>query len=208
MVSLVALALGSLAGFLFNSYTSEKYEFLSSGEKISSCLADSTLDVAVDKAERDERLNFCYQKIRWQSSLDDYSIRRWVFQNQLVADIVLLWVVVSITLSGVVLAALQLYTSYRIAMSGKGASDGSFGSSFEMERGKVALKSSVTGLFIILFSFGFFYVYVIFVYKISVPEGPPLANTGHTPVAQRVLPLTGGIGPPPSGESTAQATGR
>ena len=172
-ITISVFFLGCIIGYLFQVYTSDKYSFLSNGERISSCLSDSTIQKSDPASNMNDSLSFCYRKIWYQSALDDYNVRRHIFQNQYIADIILLWMVVVITLSGVCLAALQLYTSYDLSKYRLGK-DGEYSemvSTLEIEKGKVALKSSVTGLFILLISFGFFYIYVILVYKINEPVG-------------------------------------
>ena len=105
----------------------------------------------------------------------------------------LLWMVVALTISGVVMAALQLFVAYRLAVAGRGEVAAS--SELTLEQGKISLKSSVTGLLILVVSFAFFIVYVTWVFtiketKIDVEAMP----------APSALPITlgvGGLGPPP-----------
>lgn len=118
----------------------------------------------------------CYTELRNELLLNDFQLRRMKFHEQSRDGHVLLWVVVLITLSGVALSALQLLASYRLAGTGAGAGLDTPGE-FSVERGKVSLKSSVTGLFILLFSFAFFALFVAEVYKIKElrVEHPPNA---------------------------------
>lgn len=58
----------------------------------------------------------CINYVRAQLALQDYNIRRGEFWQQQYRGEVLLWMVVIITLSGVILAALQLYAAYRLAI--------------------------------------------------------------------------------------------
>lgn len=109
--------------------------------------------------------NHCYSKLHGQALLHDFQIRRLKFIQQTYDERILLWMVVTITISGVGLAGLQLLTSYRLASSGTTGSDQS--SEFVVQRDRIALKSSVTGLFVLLLSFGFFYVFVYEVYVIK-----------------------------------------
>jgi hypothetical protein len=87
-----------------------------------------------------------------------------VFIEQHFMGRVILWMVVGMTISGVLLAAVQLMAAYRLAESGRGTlgDDGSI----SMESGKISVKSSVTGLLILVVSFAFFLVFVERVYTI------------------------------------------
>ena len=98
-------------------------------------------------------------------SLVDFDIRREKFLRQELDERVILWMVVAITLSGVLLAGLQLLASYKLASSGHGA----FASESELtaQKDKLSLKSSVTGLIILVVSLVFFFVYVKWVYSIQ-----------------------------------------
>lgn len=107
----------------------------------------------------------CYSLLREQGLLKDISVRALSYEQQYRANGILLWMVVCITVSGVVLAGLQLLASYRLAMltgSALGAD-----SQLTLARNQVALKSSITGLSIMLLSFAFFLVFVRYVYKID-----------------------------------------
>lgn len=199
-----ALFVGCILGYIFHSYTSDKYSFLSNSERVSSCL-DSATNLKDETVNHiNNALSFCYRKIWYQGALDDYNVRRIIFQNQYIADIVLLWMVVVITLSGVCLAALQLYTSYELSKlrAGEVGGPAELASSLGIEKGKVVLKSSVTGLFILVISFAFFYIYVILVYKIndpvgsSTPAGQTLSSqlSPQFPVAESDGTLKNGIG--------------
>ena len=71
---------------------------------------------------------------------------------------------VIITISGVVLAAVQLIASYKLASTGR--AEFAQTSELMLQRDRVLLKSSVTGLLILTASFAFFFVYVVWVYTI------------------------------------------
>jgi hypothetical protein len=143
--------------------------------------------------------NFCIDQTYKLDSLRDFEIRREEFTRQAAAEIVTLWLVVGITISGVVLAGLRLLGSYKLATVMKTAFEGS--SEIAIEQSKLSLKSSVTGLFILALSLAFFWLYVKFVYTIDeVKSGsPPQVNqqtedqfhgaSGRTP--------SNGLGPPP-----------
>ncbi len=93
--------------------------------------------------------------------LDDFVIRRDKFIRQEFDERVNLWLVVAITFSGVVLAALQLFMAYNLTVSGKDALPKD--SELALESGKLSLKSSVTGLAILALSLAFFIVYVKYI---------------------------------------------
>ncbi len=96
--------------------------------------------------------------------LEDFRIRKEKFVRQYLDERVTLWMVVAITLSGVLLAAVQLVMSFRLALRGRAA----FGQDNELalESGKISLRSSITGAVILALSFAFFMVYVIWIYSI------------------------------------------
>jgi small-conductance mechanosensitive channel len=110
-----------------------------------------------------------------------------------------LWMVLTITLSGVVLAGLQLLAAYRLATAGRGE----FAQQQEitLEQNRISLKSSVTGLLILVVSFAFFMVYVAWVFAIREASLVQSQNT-RGPTTQ-LLPGLGGPGPPPQNEPAA-----
>lgn len=160
---------GALASVVFVENSTNRFDFLRQPETISACVnVGETESIATNMYNEADRVGFCYRKIYSQSLLDEFHVRRIVFQTQNISDVTLLWMVVFITTSGVVLSGVQLYTSYQLALSG--GADGSANQSLEIERGKLSLKSSVTGLFILVFSLAFFYLYIVFVYTIDDPS--------------------------------------
>jgi hypothetical protein len=96
-------------------------------------------------------IDVCYNEIDSQQRLNDFELRRLAFLSRYYADRITLWMVVIITLSGVLLAGLQLAASYRLALlSGTSlASDGQL----TVEQGKLVFRSSVTGLFVLIILF-------------------------------------------------------
>lgn len=107
----------------------------------------------------------CYSDLYRLGMLNDFQIRRMKFVQQTYDERILLWMVVAITLAGVVLAGLQLIGSYRLLASGQNqmGTDGEV----TLERGRISLKSSVTGLLILGLSFAFFVVFVYEVFTIK-----------------------------------------
>jgi hypothetical protein len=106
----------------------------------------------------------CYSHLHGQGLLNDFKIRRLKFTQQAYDERILLWMVVTITLSGVALAGVQLLASYHLAIQGKGTLDQQ--NELSVERGKLSLKSSITGLLILVCSFAFFWVFVYEIYVI------------------------------------------
>jgi hypothetical protein len=108
--------------------------------------------------------SLCYQERGNEINLENDLIKRQAFLEQHFVGRVMLWLVVAITISGVVLAALQLLAGYRLAAAGRGMDTSE--SSLNLEMGKVSVKSSITGLLILVVSFAFFLVFVDRVYTI------------------------------------------
>jgi hypothetical protein len=112
----------------------------------------------------------------------------YVFQRS--ENVVLMWMVVVITVSGVLLAGLQLFASYRLALQGRVefAKD----NEFSLKRDSIVIKSSVVGLIILAISFAFFMVFVLYVYTLR--EAEPLHNVSpqHASAAPAAPP--GNIG--------------
>lgn len=138
---------------------------------------------------RDAR-EHCYSLIQAEGVLNDFAIRRLNFFQQYRANGVLMWMVVAVTIAGVLLAGLQLGASYLLAIANKTSLDANQGE-FTWKRDQLALKSSVTGLFILLISFCFFLVFVFNVYRFETLEDRAnllLPSVAATP--------TGALGPP------------
>jgi hypothetical protein len=123
--------------------------------------------------------------------LDDFLIRRQKFIQQELDERVNLWLVVTITVSGIILAALQLFMSFKLASDGR--LDFAKDSQLAVEAGKISLKSSITGVLILALSLAFFMIYVVYIYSIrEVPLDRP-SNLQTPTESEEVLP------PPPAG---------
>ena len=163
---------------------------------MSQCLAD-TIGILVQKGLvnagnlRDAR-EHCYSLIQAQGTLNDFAIRKMNFYQQYRANGVLMWMVVGVTFAGVVLAGLQLWASYRLAVSNKTSLLDASGQ-LTLEANRLVLKSSITGLFILLVSFCFFLVFVFYVYRFEMPAD----QSNLVPPPSPTLPV-GGLGPPPT----------
>lgn len=131
----------------------------------------------------------CYSLIHSHGLLKDFATRELNFIQQYRANGVLMWMVVSVTLSGVLLAGLQLMASYELARTNRKSPVGD--STFSVKRDRVVLKSSITGLFILVMSFAFFLVFVFYVYRFEQLDN----QTVRMPPQTSILPM-GGLGPP------------
>jgi hypothetical protein len=123
---------------------------------------------------------FCYDHIGSQLKIDQEKIRRDNFLFQRNENVVLLYMVVLITISGVVLAGVQLLASYKLALLGRGELAGGGGELTYSPNSSVSIKSSVIGLMILAMSFAFFLVFVVYVYDlrdISPDTAPRPAST-------------------------------
>jgi hypothetical protein len=164
-VSLCVLSF--LAGFAFQPGNSSAQLYTPSAS-LTECVGAqlNLLKVARPDAHAlSELAESCYLQIYRQSTLNDFQIRRTKFIQQAYDERILLWMVVAITLSGVLLAALQLIASYKLAEVNRGTLDQ--GGEIALERDRISLKSSVTGLVILVLSFAFFSIFVFEIYKIK-----------------------------------------
>ena len=93
-----------------------------------------------------------------------------IYGAQLWQNTVMLWLVVTLTLAGVTLAALQLWATYKLALAGQGAL--ADGGEATVEHGRIVVRSSVVGVIILAMSFAFFSMYVLYVYRISEAAPP------------------------------------
>ena len=162
---------------------------------MSQCVADTISLLAqknppTSEVLRDAR-DHCYSLIQAQEILSDFAIRKLNFFQQYRANGVLMWMVVAVTLSGVLLAGLQLWSSYQLSAASKASLTADNGELI-VRRDQLVLKSSVTGLFILLISFCFFLIFVFYVYRFETPADRN--NSISPPIS--TLPM-GGLGPPP-----------
>src|ERR1700677_1499727 len=110
-----------------------------------------------------QSVDVCYTLLNRESQISEFNVRAQAYEQQYSSTSVLLWMVVAITVSGVVLAGLQLLASYRLAVATGNNLDQT--NELTLARNQIVLKSSVTGLSIMLLSFAFFLVFVRYVYK-------------------------------------------
>jgi hypothetical protein len=192
LAALAGMLIGLCVGFAAGDLPITKQPDLPS---MSQCVAD-TLGLFDQKNPptseilRDAR-GHCYSLIQAQEILSDFAIRKLNFFQQYRANGVLMWMVVAVTFSGVLLAGFQLWASYELAVVNKTSLPADDGEMI-LKRDQLVLKSSITGLFILLLSFCFFLVFVFYVYRLEMPGDH--ANSVLPPVF--TLP-TDGLGPPP-----------
>jgi hypothetical protein len=140
---------------------------------------------------------FCYDTIGSQLKIDQEKIRRDNFLFQRNENVVLLYMVVLITISGVVLAGVQLLASYKLAVLGRGELAGG-GSEIKYSANAISFKSSVIGLTILAMSFAFFLVFVIYVYDLRDISDTASRQTATPQHPANLLPV-----PPPPAELRA-----
>jgi hypothetical protein len=140
---------------------------------------------------RDAR-EHCYSLIQSHDLFNDVAIRKLNFFQQYRANGILMWMVVAVTFSGVLLAGLQLWASYQLAAANRTALRANDGE-FILKRNQLVLRSSITGLFILLISFCFFLVFISYVYRFEIPAD---RNNSISLPPMPTLPM-GGLGPPP-----------
>jgi hypothetical protein len=172
-------------------------------QELDQCIAKTIEFVkpsAIDFDLYDRAWTLCGNEIYNRIALADFNIRREKFVRQELDERVNLWMVVCITISGVLLAAVQLFMSYRLALIGRAefAKD----TSLLAEQGKISLQSSVTGVIILVVSLAFFFVYVKWIYTIEefqIQRPDNLKSQAQVPQAQvpQAQVLHGGhLGPP------------
>jgi hypothetical protein len=129
-----------------------------------------------------ETYEFCHSVIATEFLTKEQIFRNAAIADQRYQNCVLLLMVVVITISGVVLAGLQLLGSYRLSKDGYGEF-GAGGEASASVKG-VAVKSSVVGVVILAISFAFFLVFVNNVYPIREIGGPAPAAPAAPPAHQ------------------------
>jgi hypothetical protein len=112
-----------------------------------------------------EYLILCTEEVSKHLELNDFQIRRLKFFGQYYAERVSLWMVVFVTVSGVILSAIQILTSFKLASNSLNAGETS--NEITVETGKIVIKSSAIGLMVLFTSLAFFMIFVINIYKIE-----------------------------------------
>lgn len=195
--------LSAIAGFmigLFVGYSVNELPIAKQPEppSMSQCVTDTLTLLDQKSPSTAETLrtarDHCYSLIQAQGLFSDLAIRKMNFFQQYRANGILMWMVVAVTFSGVLLAGLQLLASYQLAIANKTSMDANNGEII-VKRDQVVLRSSITGLFILLISFCFFLVFVFYVYRFETLD----ENTNLTSPPLSTLPM-GGLGPPPAAQ--------
>jgi hypothetical protein len=138
------------------------------GDTISSCIHQYYTGSDTSKPNVDllyQMDGFCYNFQIAQLIVEEEAVRRDNFIFQRAENVALLAMVISITISGVALAGLQLLASYKLASIGKG--EMAKGGEATIRHDSVVVKSSVVGVVILAISFAFFMVFVIYVYTLK-----------------------------------------
>lgn len=110
-------------------------------------------------------LILCTEEVSKHLELNDFQIRRLKFFGQYYAERVSLWMVVFVTVSGVILSAIQILTSFRLASNAIRPTEAA--NEITVETGKIVIKSSAIGLMVLFTSLAFFMIFVINIYKIE-----------------------------------------
>lgn len=193
VVALLTLA-AFIAGSVVDLHINNRSGSVEIPLRLSTCVDARSRSLNLQHADLesfDAVIHSCYRQHHQEYLLGDFVLRRERFSQQVSDGRMLLLVVVAITMAGVTLAALQLLASYRIAARGIGNLDTP--GELIIERDKISLKSSVTGLFILVVSLGFFALYVTQVHpiretRVTYPPEDPSNATGRinpaTPAAE------------------------
>jgi hypothetical protein len=197
--SLLALITLSFVLFGMSAASQSNSEMTRLAECRASALSAIKLE-KVDIALMSQVADYCYAQVRGEDILSDFVIRRSKFSQQQVEGTIVLWLVVLLTFSGVALAAVQLVIGYRLASSGHGPT--SEPNEITLERNKLSLKSSVAGLLILIISFAFFLVYVIWVFTIN-ETSTALPESRMPSRSEQTMLSPGGLGKSPNAGSQA-----
>ncbi len=174
---------------------------LAAAADITTCI-EHYADQRDDKLSRMDILWWTYalcEKITSQKLLDEEQVIRnenFVFQRY--ENTIIMLMVVSITISGVILAGLQLLASYRLASLGKDVLSET--SEVNLSFNRMAVRSSVVGVIILAISFAFFLVFVLYVYTFTPDHGDTQNYLAPRSVAQPggAKPPQGDVKPPPN----------
>lgn len=212
ILCIAAGVVGFALASLLLAPTFERFDFLYEDFRLNTCLDSHAGGSTVGFAGLTEATQVCYDLIYAQGLLNEFQVRRVNYQTQHLADQMLMWMVIGLTLSGVVLAAVQIIGANRVYIASGGLRPGA-DNEVSIEAGKIYVKSSVTGVAILVISFAFFFVYVAEVYTIK--EAPPVDPAAGTAPAPAPDPIAtddpppgvgtqvegGGFGPPPTVEN-------
>jgi hypothetical protein len=126
--------------------------------------------------------DLCYSQASNEEVLTEFEIRKEAYHQQQDQGPWLLGLVLVITLSGVLLAAVQLFWGYKLSAAGKAVAGDPAASTLSLTPTGVSVSSTVTGVLILALSFAFFYIFIQQVYVVHEPP-PPEAGT-HVPTGK------------------------
>jgi hypothetical protein len=164
------------------------FDLLQCARNLANSIPPSADPISVERLS--DLSGLCFKNLYNQTLLEDFLARQGPYKQQLYLDVILLWMVVFITISGILLSGLQLLTSYRLALAKK--PDNTKGELI-VQSNRLTLRSSVVGLFILALSLLFFIIYVYGVYTIKPAKDDSIENLHSISYGS-----TGGIGKPPT----------
>jgi len=203
IVGLTLFFVGFVVSSILLTPSYERFDFLYDDFRLETCIGAYAGSQTVVIPDLGAATAACYDHLHAQGLLNEFQIRRVNFQVQHIADQMLMWMVIGLTISGVALAGVQIIGANRVYVASGGAA-ALPDSEISIEAGKVYVKSAVTGLVILMISFAFFFVYVAEVYTIKDPPGAdPVEGSAKVATVDRLLGEGalvegGGLGPPPS----------
>lgn len=183
-------------------------------EAVASCMDSTSKTVKLEHSNLDDLKAlsaYCFELVRHSDALQRKRVDDLAYIDQYPLGHVILGMVLVITLSGVLLAGMQVWAGYHASSRaadappppGGGAAAGDAGkpppatppaaidkdeTTIQLEAGKLFVKSSVTGLLILVVSLAFFFLYLKFVYRIQEPPSAastiPLATIPDMPGAK------------------------
>ena len=174
-VAVVVVALWAIYGIWIRNADLRPVTQTTEAAGVNSCMDRYAAAPADDKAAQINLLWSVYALCDAMTSrkllYEEQVIRNENFVFQRYENTIIMLMVVSITISGVILAGLQLFASYKLASVGKAT----FADAGEVtiDSHSLAVKSSVVGVIILAISFAFFLVFVLYVYTFT-----PASNNG------------------------------
>jgi hypothetical protein len=125
------------------------------------------MSVAIDYPIMIANQQLCESNTNNLLKLQDYSIRKIAFYRQHAYADIFMVMVFLITLSGLILSAIQLHTSYILALNSR-IDRSSEITSIDIESARISLRSSIVGISILIVSLAFFIVYALYIYRIEI----------------------------------------
>lgn len=174
------LALVALSALLLAVHRYTRVEPLTSlsRDEISQCDRDTGAALSINRGDLvslDRLSTHCIQIVRNLRIIEDFEVRRQAFLQQYQRGEIILWLVISITVSGIVMAAVQLVAAYNLSIAfGQVVTNDS---ELTFDAKGMTIRSTVSGLVILAMSFAFFLVYVVDVYPVAITNSvqlPPM----------------------------------